>query len=77
MCSPEYLYYHLPCPWLQVKCLRYLQFYKVTDGPQHVALFFMLSNLLCCFVLYCFVFYCIVLYCFVLYFLCNVLFHSH
>ena len=28
-CPPDYLYYNLPCPWLQVKCLRYLQFYKV------------------------------------------------
>jgi hypothetical protein len=25
------LYYNLPCPWLQVKCLRYLQFYKVRE----------------------------------------------
>lgn len=30
-CSLEYLYYNLPCPWLQVKCLRFLQFYKVRD----------------------------------------------
>ena len=26
-CSKEYIYYRTPCPWLQVKLLRYLQYY--------------------------------------------------
>lgn len=28
-CSPDYLYYNIPSPWLQVKCLRFLQYYKI------------------------------------------------
>ena len=28
-CSADYLYYRTPCPWLQVKCLRLLQYYKM------------------------------------------------
>lgn len=28
-CSPDYLYYFTPSPWLQVKCLRFLQYYRV------------------------------------------------
>lgn len=27
-CSADYLYYRTPSPWLQVKCLRLLQYYK-------------------------------------------------
>ena len=26
-CSPDYLYYTTPCPWLQVKLLKFLQYY--------------------------------------------------
>lgn len=34
-CAPDYLYYNIPSPWLQVKCLRFLQYYKVpSDGTQ-------------------------------------------
>lgn len=25
--APDYLYYRVPCPWLQVKLLRLLQYY--------------------------------------------------
>lgn len=32
MCPQEYLYYRIPCPWLQVKCLRFLQYYKEPEG---------------------------------------------
>jgi len=28
-CPADYLYYRTPCPWLQVKCLRFLQYYKL------------------------------------------------
>jgi AP-2 complex subunit alpha len=28
-CSADYLYYRTPSPWLQVKCLRLLQYYKM------------------------------------------------
>ena len=34
ICSPEYQYYRIPCPWLQIKCLRFLQYYKEPDGMQ-------------------------------------------
>lgn len=36
-CDPNYLYYSTPSPWLQVRCLRFLTYYKVTD-PQQVVL---------------------------------------
>jgi len=26
-CRPDYLYYQTPCPWLQIKLLKFLQFY--------------------------------------------------
>ncbi|KAK5090680.1 hypothetical protein LTR05_000855 [Lithohypha guttulata] len=29
--SPDYLYYKVPCPWLQVKFLKLLQFYPPSD----------------------------------------------
>ena len=32
MCPQDYLYYRIPCPWLQVKCLRFLQYYKEPEG---------------------------------------------
>lgn len=31
--SHEYLYYHVPNPWLQIKCLRLLQYYPPSDDP--------------------------------------------
>lgn len=34
-CPDDYLYYRTPCPWLQVKCLRFLQYYKIpSDATQ-------------------------------------------
>jgi AP-2 complex subunit alpha len=30
--EPGYLYYKIPSPWLQVKCLRFLQLYKLPEG---------------------------------------------
>lgn len=30
-CPADYLYYHNPSPWLQTKCLRFLQYYKVPE----------------------------------------------
>ncbi|KAI9793038.1 MAG: hypothetical protein M1816_000936 [Peltula sp. TS41687] len=29
--SPDYLYYQVPCPWIQVKFLRLLQYYPASD----------------------------------------------
>ena len=26
-CAPDYYYYKVPCPWLQIKLLRLLQYY--------------------------------------------------
>jgi len=34
-CVPDYLYYRTPSPWLQVKCLRFLQYYKEPEGTQN------------------------------------------
>ncbi len=30
-CSPDYLYYKVPCPWIQVKLLRILQNFPPSD----------------------------------------------
>jgi AP-2 complex subunit alpha len=30
-CPSDYIYYKVPCPWLLVKCLRFLTYYKVRD----------------------------------------------
>ena len=30
-CPSDYLYYSVPCPWVQVKCLRFLQYFRVRD----------------------------------------------
>eukprot|EP00597_Dinobryon_sp_UTEXLB2267_P004404 CAMPEP_0170077612 /NCGR_PEP_ID=MMETSP0019_2-20121128/14391_1 /TAXON_ID=98059 /ORGANISM="Dinobryon sp., Strain UTEXLB2267" /LENGTH=1040 /DNA_ID=CAMNT_0010290039 /DNA_START=81 /DNA_END=3203 /DNA_ORIENTATION=- len=45
-CSMEYLYYRLPCPWLQVKCLRFLQYYKIPEAAQFELLNDVLSKIL-------------------------------
>lgn len=37
-CSADYLYYFTPSPWLQVKCLRFLQYYRVSTTPQQLEL---------------------------------------
>mgnify|MGYP006900021902 FL=1 len=31
--SPDYLYYQVPCPWIQVKLLRLLQYYPPSGTP--------------------------------------------
>jgi AP-2 complex subunit alpha len=36
-CSVDYLYYKVPCPWIQVKLLKLLQYYPAS-GEHHVAL---------------------------------------
>ncbi len=40
------LYYRLPCPWLQVKCLRFLQYYKIPEAAQFELLNDILSKIL-------------------------------
>lgn len=37
-CSADYLYYRTPCPWLQVKCLRFLQYYKIPSDATQIDL---------------------------------------
>ncbi len=37
-CSPDYLYYFTPSPWLQVKCLRFLQYYRIPSDKTQVEL---------------------------------------
>lgn len=32
--SPDYLYYRVPCPWVQVKMLRLLQYYPPSGKSQ-------------------------------------------
>ena len=57
MCPQDYLYYRIPCPWLQVKCLRFLQYYKEPEGTLQEQTMEILmkvgpcSALLCCAVL--------------------------
>lgn len=31
-CPPDYFYYNVPCPWLQVKLLRLMQFYPASGN---------------------------------------------
>jgi AP-2 complex subunit alpha len=45
-CPTDYLYYRIPCPWLQVKCLRFLQYYKIPDAAQMELLNDVLSKIL-------------------------------
>lgn len=33
--APDYLYYKVPCPWIQVKLLRLMQYYP-PSGPLHI-----------------------------------------
>lgn len=37
--SPDYLYYRVPCPWVQVKMLRILQYYPPSGMTQDPYLF--------------------------------------
>ncbi|KAI9044228.1 AP-2 complex subunit alpha [Aspergillus affinis] len=34
--APDYLYYRVPCPWIQVKLLRLLQYYPPSAEDSHV-----------------------------------------
>ena len=34
-CPSDYLYYNVPCPWLQVKFLKLLQYYPPSGGLIH------------------------------------------
>lgn len=36
--SADYVYYHVPCPWLQVKLLRLLQYYP-PSGEESCVIF--------------------------------------
>ena len=33
-CPGEYVYYRIPAPWLQIRCLRFLQYFKEPEGQQ-------------------------------------------
>jgi AP-2 complex subunit alpha len=37
-CPADYLYYHTPSPWIQVKCLRFLQYYKIPEDSTQLEL---------------------------------------
>lgn len=37
-CSSDYFYYQIPSPWIQVKCLRFLQYYKIPGDHTQVEL---------------------------------------
>lgn len=46
-CPADYMYYRMPCPWLQVKALRFLQYYKIpSDQTQLDLLCDILSSIL-------------------------------
>ena len=42
--SIDYLYYRVPCPWIQVKLLRLLQYYPPSGKPGFLLLFIAISN---------------------------------
>jgi AP-2 complex subunit alpha len=44
--SSDYLYYRTPSPWLQVKCLRFLQYYEIPDRTQTALLTEILSTVM-------------------------------
>jgi hypothetical protein len=37
--APDYLYYRVPCPWIQVKFLRLLQYYPPSGKTSQFAIF--------------------------------------
>ena len=43
-CPGDYLYYNVPCPWLQVKLLRLMQYYP--PSSKHLECYF-LGNGMC------------------------------
>lgn len=36
--APDYIYYKVPCPWIQVKLLRLLQYYPPSGTPVAIKL---------------------------------------
>jgi AP-2 complex subunit alpha len=45
-CPHDYQYYRIPTPWLSVKCLKYLQYYKMPEGKKWETLNDILSKIL-------------------------------
>lgn len=45
-CPSDYMYYRTPSPWLQVKSLRFLQYYEAPDKTQRDLLFEVLNHIL-------------------------------
>ena len=46
-CTSDYLYYRIPCPWLQCKCLKFLQLYTFpNDKIQSATLVTVLKDIL-------------------------------
>ena len=45
-CPHDYQYYRIPTPWLSVKCIRYLQYYKMPEGRKWQTLNDILSKIL-------------------------------
>jgi len=37
-CAPDYYYYKVPCPWIQTKLLRLLQYYPPSGMPSPIHL---------------------------------------
>jgi len=37
-CPQDYHYYQIPSPWLQVKCIRFLQYFKIPDDTTQLEL---------------------------------------
>lgn len=45
-CPADYVYYRVPCPWLQARCLRFLQYFKEPEGEQWATLSSVLLRIL-------------------------------
>lgn len=45
-CSEHYLYYRTPSPWLQVKCLKFLQYFEIPDKANNDSLTEILLHIL-------------------------------
>ncbi len=45
-CPPEMAYYRVMCPWLQIKCLRFLQYFQEPTGQQWTILSGILHEIL-------------------------------
>ena len=42
----DYSYYRVPCPWLQIKCLRFLQYFQEPHGQAWSILSSVLTRIL-------------------------------